>query len=232
MLFGEEKKAAPVMSEHALLKNEREVLGFYFSGHPLNSYRRHLGMVSNAAVEKVLAGGFAEGAMVRVAGIVSQFKNIQTKRTGEAMAKFEVEDLTGNIGVCLFPKKYKLYGPQLGPNKVVVVAGKVQKSDFGEQNFELIAEEAYGLFDAMNKWARGLLINLPEGILFDEKQLHELKAALGRSHGMCPVYFQVDAKGRGTYMIETTERVGLNDALLRDIEKLLGDKTWKVESGF
>ncbi|HAT71887.1 MAG TPA: DNA polymerase III subunit alpha [Elusimicrobia bacterium] len=232
MLFGEEKKAAAVMSEHALLKNEHEVLGFYFSGHPLNSYRRHLAMVSNAQVDKVLAGGFEDGAMVRVAGMVTQFKNMQTKKTGEAMAKFEVEDLTGNVGVCLFPKKYKMYGAQLGPNKIVVVAGKVQKSDFGEQNFELIAEEAYGLFDAMNKWARGLVINLPEGILFDEKQLHELKSALGKNHGACPVYFQVNAKGRGTYMIETTERVGLSDALLHEIERLLGDKTWKVESGF
>lgn len=229
MLFGEEKKAEAAMSEHELLKNEHEVLGFYFSGHPLNSFRRHLAMVSTAPVDKVLAGGFAEGAMVRVAGSVAQFKNIQTKKTGEAMAKFEVEDLSGNIGVVLFPKKYKLFGANLGPNKVVVVAGKVQKSDFDDK-YELIAEEAYALFDGLNKWARALLLNLPEGMLFDEKQLHELKSALGRSHGMCPVFFQVDAKGRGTYMIETTERVGLNEQLLRDIEKLLGDKTWKVES--
>jgi DNA polymerase-3 subunit alpha len=229
MLFTEEKKEAAVMSEHVLLKNEREVLGFYFSGHPLNSFRRHLNMIATASADKVLAGGFAEGAMVRVAGIVSQFKNITTKKTGEPMAKFEVEDLSGNIGVCLFPKKYKLYGSNLGPNRVVVVAGKVQKSDFDDQ-YELIAEEAYSLFDGMNKWARALLVNLPEGILFDEKQLHELKTALGKSHGMCPVFFQVDAKGRGTYMIETTERVGLTDQLLHDIEKLLGDKTWKVES--
>jgi len=232
MLFGEEKKASAVMSEHALLKNEREVLGFYFSGHPLNSYRRHLAMVSNAQADKVLAAGFAEGAIVRVAGIVAQFKSMQTKKTGEAMAKFEVEDLTGNVGVCLFPKKYKMYGSQLGPNKIVVVTGKVQKSDFGEQNYELIAEEVYTLYDAMNKWARGLVLNLPEGILFDEKQLHEFKTALGKHQGMCPVYFQVNTKGRGTYMIETTERVALSDSLLHDIERLLGDKTWKVESGF
>ncbi|MDD5208689.1 MAG: DNA polymerase III subunit alpha [Elusimicrobiales bacterium] len=231
MLFGEEKKASAVMSEHALLKNEREVLGFYFSGHPLNSYRRHLAMVSSAQADKVLAGGFEEGAMVRLAGIVAQFKNIQTKKTGEAMAKFEVEDLTGNVGICLFPKKYKIYGSQLGPNKIVVVLGKVQKSDFGEQNYELIAEEAYGLFDAMNKWARGLVLNLPEGILFDEKQLQELRTTLGKNHGECPVHFQVNAKGRGTFMIETTEKVLLSDALLHEIERLLGDKSWKVKAG-
>jgi len=108
----------------------------------------------------------------------------------------------------------------------------VQKSEYGEQKFELIAEEIHELFEAMNKWARGLVVRLPEGILFDEKQLTELRAALGRSHGECPVYFQVDAKGRCTYMIETTERVAIGDALIRDIEKLLGDKTWKVESDF
>jgi DNA polymerase-3 subunit alpha len=169
---------------------------------------------------------------VRVAGIVTAFKNIQTKKTGEAMAKFEVEDLTGNVGVCLFPKKYKIFGSQLGPNKIVVVTGKVQKSDFGEQNWELIAEEAYPLFDAMNKWARGLVLNLPEGILFDEKQLQELRSLLNKNHGACPVYFQVNTKSRGAYMIETSERVGLSEPLLHDIEKLLGDKTWKVESGF
>ncbi len=232
MLFGEEKKAAPVMSEHSLLKNEHEVLGFYFSGHPLNSYRRHLGMVANAQVDKLLAGGFEEGAMVRVAGIVTQLKNMQTKRTGEAMAKFEVEDLTGSVGICLFPKKYKMFGPQLGVNKVVVVTGKVQKSDFGEQNFELIAEEVHGLFEAMNKCARGLVLNLPEGVLFDEKQLVSLRSALGKSQGECPVYFQINAKGRGIYMIETTERVELAEPLLHELERLLGEKTWKVESGF
>ncbi len=230
MLFGEEKKESAAMSEHVLLKNEREVLGFYFSGHPLNSYRRHLSMVSNATAEKVLAGAFEEGSIVRVAGIVSQFRNMQTKKTGEAMAKFEIEDLSANVGVCLFPKKYKMYGASLGPNKIVVVAGKVQKSDFGEQHFELIAEEAYGLFEAMNKWARGLVVNIPEGALFDEKQLQALKSVLAKSQGMCPVYFQANTKGSGVYMIETTERVGLSDTMLRDIEKLLGEKSWKVES--
>jgi len=46
------------------------------------------------------------------------------------------------------------------------------------------------------------------------------------------VYFQVNTKGRGAYMIETTERVGLTEPLLHEIERLLGEKTWKVESGF
>jgi len=115
---------------------------------------------------------------------------------------------------------------------MVVISGKVQKSNFGENAFELIAEEAMGLYEAMNKWGKNLLIELPEGMLFDEKQLAELKSAIGKSHGYCPVYLRVQTKAKNAYVIETGERVAFNEALFRDIEKILGDKTWQVESGF
>ncbi|MBU2575157.1 MAG: DNA polymerase III subunit alpha, partial [Elusimicrobia bacterium] len=81
MLFGMETsgKTAAVqaaeteaLNEHTILKYEKEVLGFYFSGHPLNSYRRHISMISNANIEKILDAGFKPGETVRVAGIVLQ----------------------------------------------------------------------------------------------------------------------------------------------------------------
>jgi DNA polymerase-3 subunit alpha len=219
------------LNEHTILKYEKEVLGFYFSGHPLNSYRRHISMISNSNIEKILAANSKPGEMVRVAGIVLQSKAIQTRK-GENMAKFELEDLSGSISVCLFPKKYALYGSQLGANKIVVVTGRVQESDFGSNPFELIAEEVLGLFDAMNKWGRNIVIQLPEGILFDEKQLTELKNTLSRSHGECPVYLKINTKVKSSYVVETRDRVTLNETLFKDLEKILGEKTWQVESAY
>jgi DNA polymerase-3 subunit alpha len=219
------------LNEHTILKYEKEVLGFYFSGHPLNSYRRHISMISNSNIEKILTAGFKSGDLVRVAGIVLQSKVMQTKK-GDTMAKFELEDLTGSIGVCLFPRNYAAYGSQLAPNKIVVVAGKVQESDFGQNPFELVAEEVLGLFDAMNKWGRHIMIRMPEGILFDEKQLSELKHTLNRSHGECPVYLKVNTKAKSSYIVETSDRVVLNEALFKDLEKILGVQTWQVESTY
>ncbi len=217
------------LNEHTILKYEKEVLGFYFSGHPLNSYKRHISMISNADIDKVMTAGFKAGEMVRIAGIVLQSRVMQTKK-GDTMAKFEFEDLTGSIGVCLFPKKYAVFGSQLGPNKIVVVTGKVQQSDFGAAPFELIAEEVTGLFEAMNKWGRNIVIQLPEGILFDEKQLTELKNALGHNQGECPVYLKIQTKSKHAYMVETRDRVALSEAMFKDLEKILGEKTWQVES--
>ena len=219
------------LNEHTILKYEKEVLGFYFSGHPLNSYRRHISMISNAGIEKILTAGFKSGEMVRVAGIVLQSKVMQTKK-GDTMAKFEFEDLSGSISVCLFPKKYAVYGSHLGPNKIVVVTGKVQESDFGTNPFELIAEEVLELFDAMNKWGRNIVIELPEGILFDEKQLSELKNTLGHNNGECPVYLKIQTKAKRSYMVEMRDRVALNDTLFKALEKLLGEKTWQVETAY
>jgi len=219
------------LNEHTILKYEKEVLGFYFSGHPLNSYQRHISMIANSNIEKILAAGFKSGEMVRVAGIVLQSRVMQTKK-GDTMAKFELEDLSGSIGVCLFPKKYAVYGSQLGPNKIVVVTGKVQESDFGQNPFELIAEEVMGLFDAMNKWGKNIMIRMPEGILFDEKQLVELKNTLNRSHGECPVYLKINTKTKSSYVVETSDRVALSETFFKDLEKILGEKTWQVESTY
>ncbi len=219
------------LNEHTILKYEKEVLGFYFSGHPLNSYRRHISMISNSDIEKILTAGFKAGDVVRVAGIVLQSKVMQTKK-GDTMAKFELEDLTGSIGVCLFPRNYAAYGSQLSPNKIVVVSGKVQESNFGQNAFELVAEEVLGLFDAMNKWGRHIMIRMPDGILFDEKQLGELKHTLSRSHGECPVYLKVSTKAKSSYIVETSDRVALNEALFKDLEKILGVQTWQVESTY
>ena len=233
MLFGEEKKegGGPVFSESLMLKYEYEFLGLYFSGHPLNSYRRHINMISGVSADKILAGERREDEVVRTAGIISQLKNLQTKKTGEPMAKFDVEDLTGSVSVCLFPKKYRMFGAVLGANKLVAVVGRVQKSDFGEQKYELIAEEVYELFDALNKWGRGLVLSLPEGLLFDEKQLNALQALLSRSDGLCPVYFSLNSKSSGRYVAETSYRVGISDAFIKEIEKIAGPTSWKVDAG-
>ncbi len=219
------------LNEHTILKYEKEVLGFYFSGHPLNSYRRHISMIANSNIEKILTAGFKPGEVVRVAGIVLQSKVMQTKK-GDTMAKFELEDLSGSISVCLFPKRYEVYGSHLAPSKIVVVTGKVQESNFGTNPFELIAEEVLGLFDAMNKWGKHIMVQLPEGILFDEKQLTELKNILSKSHGDCPVYLRINTKAKNTYVVETRDRVVLNEVLFKDLEKILGEKTWQVESAY
>ncbi len=240
MLFGfeetkadciENKDIAP-LSEHELLKNEKEVLGFYMSGHPLTSLKRRMSMVVSSQIEPIVKGKFSPDSKLRVAGMILNVKKITTKK-GSAMAKFELEDLSGSVSVCVFPRKYKEFSEFLVPNTIVAVLGTVNVSTFkGSTSFELFAEEIVAFGDVFQKWGKNLVVSFSDGVLLDEKKLVEIKHIMGKHKGTCPVFFRVNTRARANYVIETTEKVVLEQKLFKEIEKALGEKTWQVESGF
>ncbi|MCK5582933.1 MAG: hypothetical protein KAI33_04045, partial [Elusimicrobiales bacterium] len=63
----------------------------------------------------------------------------------------------------------------------------------------------------------------------DEKRLLDIKHILVKHKGDFPVFFKVDTGANAHYIIETKERVALSDDLFKEIEELLGEKTWQVE---
>lgn len=232
MLFGmpEEEENTMAYTETMMLKDEYEFLGMYLSGHPLNSYRRHMSMLTDISVESVNAGEHKEKSIVRLAGMITQLKLLKTKKTGETMAKFTLEDLTGSINVCIFPKKYQMFGHVLANNSLVVITGRVQISDFGDtEHYELQAEEAYGLFEALNHWGRSLVINLSSKILEDKNDLSGIKKLIDKESGLCPVCFSASAAGK-RYFIETDGRVSISDSLLKNVSGIAGNNSWKIDA--
>ncbi|MBI4657045.1 MAG: DNA polymerase III subunit alpha [Elusimicrobia bacterium] len=223
--------AERLLNEHTILKYEKEVLGFYLSGHPLASCSRYTQMINNATVEKIFKKEIPAGSKVRIAGILLYVKNTRTKK-GEQMARFEIEDLTGSIQVCMFPETYSRYSSGLVQNQIIVVSGTVKASNLDREALELVAEEVHGLYEAISRWGRHLVISFSDGVLLDENQLTALKHVLSKHAGSCPVYFRLNTRGSGKYLIETSIKTGLSENLFKEIETTLGEKTWQVESAY
>lgn len=227
---GHEKHLEDVLSEHTLLQYEKEVLGFYFSGHPLASFKRHISMVSNTSIEKILKGEVQQDSTVRFAGVILQVKKMVSKK-GQTWAKFDVEDLTGSITVYMFPQKYSKLSNKLVPNHIIVVYGRIKSSSSsGNPTPEVYVEDILNIYDAISKSARNLVVSFSNGILLDEKRLASFQNVLNKYPGNCPVYFKVNTRTSGNYIVETSEKVALSRNLFKDIEKILGEKTWFVES--
>ncbi len=219
------------LSEHDMLKYEKEVLGMYISGHPLTKFKRHLAMISKHKIA-ALGAKIGAGAKVKQAGIVSFVKRIKTRK-GSDMLKFELEDLTGSISVCLFPKLYKKYHHLVKSNRVLIVCGSLNESTYnGKTDFEIYADEIVELNDAFDRWGADLVVYFHDGVLFDEKRLVALKNVFSANKGMKPVYLRIKTKDGREYVAETEERVKLSCTLFEEIEKVLGEKTWLVESGY
>lgn len=222
------QKARP-LAEHELLQYEKEVLGFYFSGHPLGRYKRHLAMLASHPVETVLSGKVSN--TVRLAGMIIQVKKMQSKKTNEPWAKFEFEDLTGSVSVMAFPKTFARHGGRISPNSIVVVVGNVKiRPDSNPPQAEIFAEDIVPLYEALSRWGKNLIISFSKAAVMEEEQLTALRELLGRHPGKCPVYLKLDTPVHGAAVVETSERVALTEGLVTEIEKTLGERTWLIES--
>jgi len=219
--------AAKPWSEHELLNSEKEVLGFYFSGHPLTRYAHELSALSTHRVAEVAPG--TQGP-VRLAGMLTGIRRLVTRDRKEAYARARLEDLTGEMGVLVFPKAYAAgLSRLLENNRMVVVAGRLSARGDDEGTPEIIAEEIQPLEAALGRWARSLVISLStEGL--EEESLVGLRKLLAGHPGSTPVYLELQTRGQGTAMVATEEHVALSGSLFEALERTLGEKTWRIES--
>ncbi|NLV15958.1 MAG: DNA polymerase III subunit alpha [Syntrophomonadaceae bacterium] len=109
-----------------LLTREKEVLGFYVSGNPLEEYRQLIPFYSSHQIEETAS--LRDGTYVRLVGMVSELSR-KISRKGEPWASFTLEDLTGKVEAVIFSAAYRQYGPDLTPDSVISLEGKLTKQD-------------------------------------------------------------------------------------------------------
>jgi DNA polymerase-3 subunit alpha len=219
---------APVMHEHDILSFEKEVLGFYFSGHPLLGVRELL----RAAASHEISGLKAEiTAPVRLAGMISQVKRMVTKEEGKQWAKCAFEDLSGEVNLLVFPRRYaEGLGAQLKVGAIVAVEGKLSfRGEGGESAApEIVVNDILSLEAAASRHARRLRLACDPAAVPDAV-LEELREVLERNPGPCPVVLEHDTLG-GTAVLELDQRVMIGKNLLESIQKLLGEKSCRIEN--
>ncbi|MBI5742315.1 MAG: DNA polymerase III subunit alpha, partial [Candidatus Niyogibacteria bacterium] len=114
------KEAAPA-SQDEKLAWEKELLGLYVSGHPLDKYRERL---AKSAMTIKRARGFGHGLAVDVSGLIENSKKIVTK-TGKPMAFLRLLDATDNIEVVVFPDTLATYGHLIQDEQAVRIKGRI-----------------------------------------------------------------------------------------------------------
>jgi len=117
------EKTAPATMEEKLVW-EKELLGLYISGHPLDKFSKQLSK-SKTNLSKVKKE-YLEGVITVVAGIVEECKMILTKK-GDKMAFVRLSDFSGSLEVVVFPKIYEKFADMLEEEKCILIKGKISK---------------------------------------------------------------------------------------------------------
>jgi DNA polymerase-3 subunit alpha len=171
---------APDWDEHTRLQNEKEVLGFFVSGHPLDRYReklRNMKVVDTATAceMKPEPPVFRRGQQepqneIQIAGVITGLKVAKSKRSGDMYAQASLEDQVGRIDLIAFPQSYEKLAEKLKIDVPVLVRGSLR----GEEDAapKLAVSQITALEDVKIKFPEALRIRVPlhspDAALLDE----------------------------------------------------------------
>jgi DNA polymerase-3 subunit alpha len=209
-----------------LLSFEKELLGFYVTGHPLSEYENLIKYYNTTASKQLIQIGTEK--MVNISGVITNVKKTVTKRDGKKMAILTIEDLEGTIETVVYPSAYEQYEKYIEENKPVMVKGNAQPR---EEKAKIIAKEVMPLVDAVRQNTSFVEINVLETQLNDDI-LEHLKGMLHRNLGSSPIRLNVSMENgeRVSMEINSDLKITPTPEFLKDIESLLGKGTVLVRS--
>jgi len=167
-----------------LLEYEKESLGIYISGHPLDAYRSLL--VKHASCNTGDLERMSDGTELIIGGMVQSVRKITTAK-GDLMAFVNLEDYRGVADVVVFPRTYEQVRELLEEGEMLVVKGKLQ---IRNDRPNVLVDELWRLTEWEAKKVRSCVIRFRAEEV-SEDQLAKLYAHLNANQGDCQLYFEV-----------------------------------------
>ena len=217
----------PKWQDEIILEGERETLGLYLTGHPINRYLKEIERYTHGLRLKDV-NPTPRGQMTTVVGLVLASKVITTKR-GNRIGVCTLDDRSGRLEIMLFSDALERYQHLLEQDRILIASGQVSFDDFSG-GLKMVVRELLDISEAREKYARGLAISLTDRQI-DEQLLHRLRGALEpHRSGTIPVhlYYQKD-DARARMRFGATWRVTPTDTLLTDLRTLLGNEQVELE---
>ncbi len=215
----------PPLKDEIRLRHEKETLGLYLTGHPIDQYRAELGKMVSNTISHLRP---ADKVTVRVAGLMISMRTVKTKQ-GKRMGIISLDDSTARIDVTLFADDFNLYHDILIKDHLLIVEGTISHDDFSGE-LRMRAQKVYTLAQARQHYAKGLRlsINATAREISPIPALHDHLSPF--IHGTCPVTvnFQND-RASAVLKFGQSWNIIPSDDLIDTLKSLLGKECVSVE---
>jgi DNA polymerase-3 subunit alpha len=231
-LFGALEEKAPPMPEsisnlpewpqHELLAHEKELLGFYVTGHPLTPFAPILEKYALTNTAKLTE--LPNRSTTRIGGLIAAVQNGVSKKSGKPYSLVTLEDLEGSVQILCINENYDKYRELLTPNKAILVVGEVNT---GDDRPKIFPQEILSLEDAPRRFTRQVHLRLHTAHLKPE-QLESVRELVAAHPGKCPLLLCFMRPGGEVIFMDTNERFSVTPSqkLQQAADARFGEETY------
>ena len=218
----ESEKQLPEWPQHELLAHEKELLGFYVTGHPLTPYAPLLQKYALHTTGKLAE--LPNRSVTRIGGLIGAVQQGVSKKSGKPYAMVTLEDLEGSVQILCMNENYDKFRDLLVTNKAILVVGEVNT---GEDKPKIFPQEMMSLEDAPRKYTKQVHFRLNAAHLTPEG-LESIRDVASANLGKCPLFLCLKRAGGELVFIETHEKfsVAPSRQLQQSVDEQFGEETY------
>ncbi len=203
----------PERPKKEILAWEKNILGFYISGHPLDEFSEKIFNLTK--LKDISEGKILSGKRVKVGGIITESRRLTTKK-GDMMAFATLEDFSGSLKITIFPAVFNRYMNLIVPDEIVIIGGKVELGD----EKQILADK---IISAQN-YLPDFYLTVPDE-LENSSTYDELKKIFSENRGDCEVYL----KKRGKWQkLGNDKKISYDKKICEQLKNLLGEENVKI----
>lgn len=206
---------------------EKEVLGLYLSGHPLNEYKDMLSRITTTTTltlremkDNYIENQFKDNMSVKIGGVINK-KSIKSTKNKDMMAFLTLEDIYGTVEIIVFPKIFLKESSLLQEDVAILVHGRLSLKE--DEEPKIIAEKIESLSNQMDN-SLYLRVNNIE----DKDLLKEIKKVINQYPGNTYIYY-FDSKSKKVFAPQKIEAVELCEELLEELADIIGEDNIKIK---
>jgi DNA polymerase-3 subunit alpha len=231
-LFGALEEKAPPMSaatsnlsewpQHELLAHEKELLGFYVTGHPLTPFVPILEKYTLTNTAKL--SELPNRSLTRIGGLIAAVQHGVSKKSGKSYAIVTLEDLEGSVQILCMNENYDRHRELLVENKAILVIGEVNT---GEDRPKIFPQEILPLENAPKKYTKQIHLRLHTAHLKPE-DLDAIREIVAANPGRCPLLLCFMRPAGETIFVDANERFGVTPSLKlqQAVDARFGEETY------
>ncbi len=201
---------------------EKELMGFYLTGHPLQKYEDVLNAFNN--IDLADPESLQNVETVKVGGLIADMKIHYTRRDNKEMAFVTLEGLQGEAELVLFPDIFAEVRSFVKPEKMIFIEGRLSDQARDEDEMKLIVTSAVPLNRAQEKYAKNLHLNL-EVDKMKVTDVEDLRRLTARYDGECDLLFHLNTAEKNTRIVRTKSfTVSPDPQLVKTLRQRFGHK--------